>query len=69
MEFPLPAGNAAGFSQRPRSGHLRARGSANKSWVERNFGSAKGNLYDAGAGLLTPRDLPRLGTLPPIALI
>src|SRR3954469_14204977 len=24
---------------------------ANKSWVERNFGSAKGNLYDAGAGI------------------
>ena len=40
---------------------------ANKSWVERNFGSAKGNLYDAGAGLLDiTKDLPLLsGTQPP----
>jgi spore coat protein H len=40
---------------------------ANKSWVQRNFGSAKGNLYDAGAGLLDiTRDLPLLsGKQPP----
>jgi spore coat protein H len=40
---------------------------ANKSWVQRNFASAKGNLYDAGSGILDiTRDLPLLsGTQPP----
>jgi len=40
---------------------------ANKTWVQRNFGSGKGNLYDAGSGIQDiTKDLPLLsGAQPP----